>query len=239
MYLMQRNKKMMIKKILFYSLLVLLISLPFSGCEQDSNNTIPATITPAVNGPMTGATANNKTEHEIPANATVVFAGGCFWCVEASLEKLDGVIEAVSGYSGGTSKNPTYKEVCNSIGGHLEVVKIQFDPTIISYNTLQEKFWHLIDPTDPSGSFVDRGPQYSSAIFYNSDAQKEVSETFKQALIDSKKFIRPIVTVIRPLEIFYEAETYHQDYYKKKPNHYHRYRNGTGRDQYIKKNWRK
>jgi len=223
------------KNILLYTSVAFLIFPIFSGCEQEGSHSKDGPTTPTERIQI----KKPKKETAIAKTENAVFAGGCFWCVEASLEKLDGVINAVSGYAGGTSKNPTYKEVCNQIGGHLEVVSVTFNPAVISYDTLQEKFWHLIDPTDRNGSFVDRGPQYASAIFYTSASQKKISETFKQALIDSKKFSRPIVTEIRPLEIFYEAETYHQDYYKKKPTHYNRYRNGTGRDQYIKETWGK
>lgn len=168
---------------------------------------------------------------------TATLAGGCFWCIEAPFEKVEGVKEAVSGYTGGHLKNPTYRQIGTGTTGHLEAVQIKFDPNVISYEQLLEIFWRQFDPTDAGGSFVDRGPQYSSAIFYHSDQQKAQAEASKQKLAASGIFDKPIVTPIREAEVFYPAEDYHQDYYKKNPSHYQRYRSGSGRDQFIKKVW--
>jgi peptide methionine sulfoxide reductase msrA/msrB len=164
-----------------------------------------------------------------------IFAGGCFWCMEAPFEKTKGVKEVISGYTGGTSQQPTYKNYANS--GHLEAVKVVYDPSKISYKELLTIFWHQIDPTDPDGQFVDRGKQYRSAIFYLNDAQKIAAEESKKNLEQSKKFSKPIVTEILPATIFWPAEEYHQDYAQKNPIRYWWYRSRSGRDQFIKKYW--
>ena len=165
------------------------------------------------------------------------FAGGCFWCMEHPFEQMDGVQSVVSGYAGGHLENPTYEDVSSGSSGHLEVVQITFDPKKISYETLVNVFWQQIDPTDDGGSFVDRGSQYGSAIFYHNKTQQALAQDAKGALDRSGVFKDPVATLIRPLEIFYSAETYHQDYYKKNPLRYKFYRGGSGRDSFIKKNW--
>jgi len=169
--------------------------------------------------------------------ASAVFAGGCFWCTESDFEKVDGVIEVISGYAGGHIKNPTYQQVSGGGTGHIEVVKVIYDPKIVSYEKLLEIFWQHVDPTDPGGQFVDRGSQYRSAIFYASGTEKRLAEESKQRLAASGRFNKPIVTDILPLGEFYPAENYHQDYYKKNPIRYHWYRSGSGRDQFLKKTW--
>lgn len=168
---------------------------------------------------------------------TATFAGGCFWCTEADFEKLPGVIKVISGYTGGQKDNPTYEEVSSGSTGHVEAIRVIYDPTLISYVALLDFFWRHIDPTDPGGQFVDRGQQYSSVIFYEDEGQKTGAETSKEALTKSGKFAKPIVTEIRPLTKFYEAEEYHQDYYKKNPLRYKYYRHGSGRDKFIEKTW--
>ena len=165
------------------------------------------------------------------------FAGGCFWCMEHPFEKMDGVHSVISGYAGGHLENPTYEDVSSGTSGHLEVVQITFDPAKISYETLLKIFWQQIDPTDDGGSFVDRGQQYGSAIFYQNETQQQLANNAKDALDRSGIFKDPVATAIRPLEAFYPAETYHQDYYKKNPLRYKFYRGGSGRDIFIKKNW--
>ncbi len=165
------------------------------------------------------------------------FAGGCFWCMEHPFEKIDGVLSVVSGYAGGHLENPTYETVSSGSSGHLEVVQITYDPDTVSYDTLVKIFWQQIDPTDKGGSFVDRGEQYSSAIFYHNDRQKKAAIASKEALEASGLFNDPVVTQIRPMEIFYPAEDYHQDYYKKNPLRYKYYRAGSGRDRFLEKNW--
>lgn len=173
-----------------------------------------------------------------PSNLdTATVAGGCFWCVEAPFEKVDGVVEAISGYAGGSQKNPTYEQVSGGATGYAESVQIIYDPTAISYSELLDIFWKNIDPTDPGGSFYDRGSQYRSAIFYYNEEQKILTEMSKRKIESLKVFDKSIVTEIVPFTGFYRAEEYHQDFYKKNPQRYHEYRNGSGRDDFIKKHW--
>ena len=169
--------------------------------------------------------------------ATAVFAGGCFWCTESDFEKVPGVIDAISGYTGGHVKNPTYEQVSAGGTGHMESVKVIYDPSKVTYTQLLEYFWQHVDPTDPGGEFVDRGSQYRSAIFYANEKQKRLAEETKARLEASGVFKKPIVTLILPLGPFYPAEKYHQDYYKKNPIRYHFYRYNSGRDQFLKKAW--
>jgi peptide methionine sulfoxide reductase msrA/msrB len=169
---------------------------------------------------------------------SAVFAGGCFWCTESDFEKVDGVIDAVSGYTGGHMKNHTYEQVSSGVTGHVEAVKVIYDPQKVSYEQLLAVFWRHVDPTDDGGQFVDRGSQYRSAIFYADSEQKRLAEASRQELAASGHFDRPIVTEILPLGEFYPAEDYHQDYYKKNPLRYHWYRSGSGRDQFLEKTWK-
>jgi len=170
---------------------------------------------------------------------TATFAGGCFWCMEHPFDSHKGVIEVISGYTGGSKVNPTYEDVCTGKTGHFEAVKILFDPAVISYEELLDIFWRQIDPTDPDGQFVDRGPQYRPAIFYHNEKQKEIAEKSKKDLDRSGRFEKPVAVEIRKAEVFYKAEDYHQEYYKKCPVKYGLYRNGSGRDSFIKENWEK
>ncbi len=169
--------------------------------------------------------------------ATAVFAGGCFWCTESDFEKVAGVLDAVSGYTGGKETNPTYKQVARGATGHLEAVRVIYNPEQVTYVQLLEVFWRSVNPTDPGGQFVDRGNQYSSAIFYADDHQRELAQKSKHLLADSGVFSKPIVTPILPLGTFYPAETYHQDYYKKSSVRYKWYRSGSGRDKFLKSAW--
>jgi peptide methionine sulfoxide reductase msrA/msrB len=168
---------------------------------------------------------------------TAVFAGGCFWCTEADFEKIEGVIEAVSGYTGGSVADPSYEQVSAGTTEHVEAVKVIYDPERIDYRRLLEVFWQHIDPTDAGGQFVDRGAQYRSAIFYADARQKALAEASKEMLAAAGIFEAPIATDILPLEQFYEAEKYHQDYYKKNPLRYRWYRSGSGRDRFLKATW--
>lgn len=168
-----------------------------------------------------------------------VFAGGCFWCVEHAFEEHKGVISAVSGYTGGKSANPTYEQVAGGGSGHVEAIEVTYDPAVISYEKLLEIFWTQIDPTDPEGQFVDRGTQYTTGIFYANDEQKRQAEKSLKDLEASKKFNKKIVTLVAPLSTFYPAEEHHQDFYKKNPVRYRAYSTGSGREQFIKKNWGK
>jgi peptide methionine sulfoxide reductase msrA/msrB len=179
---------------------------------------------------------NNMTE-ELANIRIATFAGGCFWCVEADFEKVPGVVKVVSGYTGGQKDKPTYEEVSSGTTGHVEAIQVYYDPSRIAYEELLEVFWRHIDPTDAGGQFVDRGPQYRSAIFFQDDEQKKLAEKSKEALSRSGKFTKPIVTEIVKFTRFYEAEDYHQDYYKKNPLRYSYYRYGSGRDPFLEKAW--
>jgi len=183
--------------------------------------------------PMTkAASAAGRTE-------TAIFAGGCFWCMEPPFEKLDGVQEVISGYTGGHDEDPTYEEVSAGGTGHIESIMITYDPARVSYSRLLDVFWMQIDPTDAGGQFVDRGPSYVSAIFYQNDGQKELAEKSKKELAESGRFSKPVVTPILPAKTFYPAEDYHQDYYKNNPVRYWYYRRGSGRDKFLEKVWDK
>jgi len=163
------------------------------------------------------------------------FAGGCFWCMEKPFEELGGVVAVTSGYTGGASQDPNYKNYGQ--GGHLEAVEIVFDPDRISYQRLLDVFWRQVDPTDPGGQFVDRGPHYATAIFYHDETQKELAEKSKADLEKSNIYGKPIVTPIRPAVPFYPAEDEHQDYYQRNPTRYGYYRHGSGRDRFLNAIW--
>ena len=168
---------------------------------------------------------------------TATFAGGCFWCVEEAFDKVEGVTSTVSGYIGGRTKNPTYKQVTAGGTGHAEAVQVTYDPAVVSYETLLNVFWHNIDPTDAGGQFCDRGDSYRSAIFYHGDSQKRLAEASKQALQQSKTFDGPVATEIVPATEFYSAEEYHQDYYQKNPLRYKFYKWNCGRAQRLESLW--
>ena len=165
------------------------------------------------------------------------FAGGCFWCMEASFEAREGVVEAISGYTGGTIEHPTYAQVTSGQSGHLEAVQVYFDPEIVNYEELLDVFWRSIDPTDNEGQFTDKGTQYRTAIFYHDEEQRALAEENKNQLVSSDIFDKPIVTEIRPYTTFYQAEDYHQDYYKKNVLRYNSYKEGSGRPDFFEKYW--
>ncbi len=189
-------------------------------------------------GNINSTSASENDAKNTTANLeTATFAGGCFWCMEAPFEKVDGVNQVISGYTGGYFKNPTYEQVSSGSTGHLEAIEVTYNPEKVSYDMLLDVFWRQIDPTDAGGSFVDRGKQYGSAIFYHNDEQKRIAEESKIKLEASGKYEKPVVTEIRKLDVFYPAEEYHQDYYKKNPIRYKYYRYNSGRDQHLKKVW--
>jgi peptide-methionine (S)-S-oxide reductase len=171
------------------------------------------------------------------AGETAVFAGGCFWCMEAPFDKLPGVLSVTSGYSGGQVKNPTYEQVSAGGTGHAEAVQVVFDPSKISYSRLLDVFWRNIDPTVTDRQFCDVGSQYRSAIFYHGEEQRRAALQSKAALEKAKPFKGAVVTEITPAGEFYPAEEYHQHYYKKNPLRYRYYRNGCGRDRRLKELW--
>lgn len=169
--------------------------------------------------------------------AIATFAGGCFWCVEAAFENIPGVVEAVSGYSGGDEVKPDYQQVSSGRTGHTEAVQVFYDPTVITYDGLLQALWRTANPTDADGQYVDRGAQYRPAIFYNNDIEKQAAETSVAALEDSGRYDKPVVIEIVPFEIFYDAEDYHQDYYTKNPLRYKFYTFNSGRNQFIEEVW--
>ncbi len=171
------------------------------------------------------------------ATATAIFAGGCFWCMEPPYDALPGVVATTSGYTGGHKVNPTYHEVSAGGTGHVEAVKIVFDPKQIGYEKLLEVFWRNVDPLDKGGQFCDRGSTYTTAIFYQDEEQKKLAEQSKAAI--EKKLGKTIVTAIRPAATFYAAEDYHQDYYQKNPLRYKYYRYSCGRDRRLEELWGK
>jgi peptide-methionine (S)-S-oxide reductase len=175
-----------------------------------------------------------------PASASLAkayFAGGCFWCMEEAFEKVDGVVDTVSGYMGGTVKNPSYEEVSSGRTGHAESVEVRYDPAKVTYTQLLETFWRNVDPITPDAQFCDHGNQYRSAIFYQSDEEKRAAEGSKRAIEQSKRFSTPVVTELTAASEFYPAEEYHQDFYKKNPVRYKFYKFTCGRAQRLETLW--
>jgi peptide methionine sulfoxide reductase msrA/msrB len=168
-----------------------------------------------------------------PSLAVATFAGGCFWCVEAGYEKIPGVVEAVSGYTGGEEANPTYEQVSSGATGHTEAVQVYYDPEQMTYEGLLAGLWRMMDPTDANGQFVDRGQQYRPGIFYHNEEQKRLAEQAVRELKASGIYDEPVVIEVQPLDRFYAAEEYHQDYYSKNPVRYRVYTFNSGRYQFI------
>ncbi len=169
-----------------------------------------------------------KGEYEI-----ATLAGGCFWCTESDLEKLDGVVDVVSGYAGGSLENPTYKQVSSGKSGHIEVIQVTFAPKIVSYEQVLDQLFRHMDPTDSKGSFVDRGPQYRPAIFFHNEDQRVIAQEFMNEIDAAKIYPKPLATELIEFKKFWPAEDYHQDYYKRNPVRYKYYRHGSGRDKYL------
>jgi peptide methionine sulfoxide reductase msrA/msrB len=178
------------------------------------------------------------TEFDSEDLEVATFAGGCFWCIEAAFEAQEGVEEAISGYTGGEEPDPTYEQVCSGSTGHLEAVQVYYDPEKVDYEALLEVFWRNIDPTDAGGQFADKGSQYTTAVFYHDESQRLAAEKSKQDLQDSGVFDKPIVVKILPLDVFYEAEEYHQDYYEKNVLRYNTYKRLSGRQGFIDRTWK-
>ncbi len=192
---------------------------------------------PAVTAHTDGGKDTHMTDNvDNPKKAT--FAGGCFWCMESDFEKVEGVIEAISGYIGGHVENPTYEQVSTGTTGHVEAVEVHYDPSRITYQQLLDVFWRHVDPTDPGGQFVDRGSQYQTAVFYHDEEQKQLAEESKRDLEASGRF-RKIVTPILAAGRFYRAEDYHQDYFRRQSSKYRSYRTASGRDGFLEKAWKK
>ena len=174
---------------------------------------------------------------QLKSFSTATLAGGCFWCMEQPYETLDGVQEVVSGYSGGNEVDPSYKDVAYGRTGHREAVQIFYDPKLISFREIIDHYWKQVNPTDSGGQFADRGFHYSQAIYYNSQEEKNIIKSSNKSLEESKRFSSPIVVDILPLKNFYPAEEYHQDYYQKNPQHYNRYKKGSGREAFLESTW--
>ena len=165
------------------------------------------------------------------------FAGGCFWCMQPSFDRLSGVISTTVGYTGGSVPNPTYEQVSSGRTGHLEAVEVVYDSSKVAYEELLRAFWLSIDPTDAGGQFADQGSQYKTAIYYHDEDQKLLAEASKKELASSGRFHKPIATAILPAQPFYPAEEYHQKYYQKNVLHYNAYKKGSGREDFLKRAW--
>ena len=215
---MEGNNCMMLKSSRWICMILTAIGISFSGAIHAG---AAARAAPAAAGKA--------------ATAQAVFAGGCFWCTEADFDKIPGVLETTSGFTGGALRNPTYKQVSAGGTGHIEAVRVTYDPARVSYATLAARFIRTVDPLDSGGSFCDRGSTYRSAFFVAMQEQRQIAETMKKITYD--KFKRPIATLILPAATFYAAETYHQDYYKKNLIRYRFYRFNCGRDARLKQIW--
>lgn len=185
------------------------------------------------------APAMAQTKAAAPASnlAKAIFAGGCFWCVESDFDKIPGVISTTSGYTGGNTVNPSYEQVSSHTTGHAEAVEVVYDPAKVSYERLVTYFWHTIDPTVKDQQFCDHGSPYRTAIFTNGPEQLKVAQAARATLEKTKPFKEPVVTEIVPAGVFYPAEDYHQDYYKKNPIRYKYYRASCGRDARLQQLW--
>lgn len=201
----------------------ILMALMAFGCQNPKNRE--------------GAAGDTMGEQRVTLE-TATFAGGCFWCIESDFEKVDGVVEVISGYTGGHKENPTYEDVSSGGTGHVEAVQVHYDPSRVTYKALMDVFWRHVDPTDPGGQFVDRGSQYRAAIFWHNDEQRRLAEQSREELNKSGQLEKPVVTEIIQFSRFYRAEEYHQDYYKKHPIRYKYYRFHSGRDQFLREAWR-
>jgi len=200
-----------------------------AACSVAETSTVTTSPIKVKSPPQTVSVASGQAE-------TAIFAGGCFWCIEKDFETLPGVLDVVSGYTGGETINPTYKQVTYAETGHFEAVKVTYDPTQLAYDDVLTHFWHHIDPTDPYGQFCDKGSSYRTAIFVRPD-QVKAAQASKANVERTKPFAGKIVTPVLAAGTFYDAEDYHQDYYKKNPNHYNRYRKGCGRDARVNALW--
>jgi peptide-methionine (S)-S-oxide reductase len=198
---------------------------------------LAAAATLAVAAPALLAQQQGAAPAATAEQAVATFAGGCFWCMEPPYDHLDGVLSTTSGYTGGSTENPTYQEVSRGGTGHAEVVQVVYNPAKVSYEQLLDVYWRNVDPLDGGGQFCDRGDSYRTAIFVHDAEQRRLAEASKQALEDSDRFTQPIVTPIVDASTFYPAEDYHQDYYVKNPVRYKFYRWNCGRDQRLAEVW--
>ncbi len=214
------------------SLLILTACAPAQSVEAN-NRPVETQVLSATSGPQAPYKSTRTDGLE-----EMIVAGGCFWCVESDFEKIDGVREAISGYTGGTLDNPKYKQVGTNRTGHFEAAKIIYDPKVVSYRKLVDYYWKTIDPTDTRGQFCDKGESYLSAIFVTPEQRADAQDSLEK-IKATKPFSAEIVTPILPAVTFYDAEDYHQDYYKKNSIRYKYYRNGCGRDRKLEQLWGK
>ena len=201
----------------------LVLSVVILGCAGHSDASSGTSTTPAPQD-LNPAVAD-----------TATFAGGCFWCMEPPYDKLDGVTATISGFSGGTQKNPSYRDVAMGRTDHTEAVQVIYDSTQVDYETLLRVYWHNVDPLDGSGQFCDRGSQYRPAIFPHTERQRRRAEASKDTV--AQQFAQPIQVEVVPFEAFYRAEDYHQNYYRKNPTDYKQYRTGCRRDARLQTRW--
>ncbi|MCF8179728.1 MAG: peptide-methionine (S)-S-oxide reductase MsrA [Sulfuritalea sp.] len=218
--------------------LILTLGAAFAGAVLLINVKSTPDATPAAVPAAAKTTAPAPTQAVGTKNATAIFAGGCFWCSESDFEKVPGVIEVESGYTDGNTDRPTYQEVSSGVSGHVEAVRVIYDPKQVSYPQLVDYFWHTIDPTVKDSQFCDHGTQYRSAIFWQNEAERKVAEDSRDALARSGKF-KNIHTQLAAASRFWLAEDYHQDYYKKNPIRYNYYRTSCGRDSRLEQLWGK
>lgn len=226
--------------------LFLVLIMMAVGCQTPKQDDVSSAAA-GVEEPQSGAASAPAPEEDPKAIADddlapegmgiATFAGGCFWCMERPFETIDGVTAVISGYTGGPEDHPTYHQVGSGTTGHAEAIRVIYDPSKVTYDLLLKVFWRNIDPTQENGQFVDHGAQYRTAIFYHDDTQKAAAEASLKALQASGRFDDKIVTEITKAGDFWPAETYHQDFYKKNPEHYLRYRKGSGRDNYLDSVW--
>ncbi len=181
--------------------------------------------------------ATRQAEPPAAGLAVATFAGGCFWCLEPPFDRLEGVVSTTSGYTGGTVAGPSYKQVSGGGTGHVEAVRVVYDPAKVDYRTLLDVFWRNVDPLDAAGQFCDRGHEYRAAVFAHGEEQRRLAEASKAALAASGRFERPIAVAVEPARDFYVAEDYHQDYYVKNPARYRYYRWNCGRDARLEQVW--
>jgi methionine-S-sulfoxide reductase len=218
--------------------LSIVIGFILLGCQSSEAEARDSTNSKKASASQPAPSQERKAEKLDPKKGSyAIFAGGCFWCTESAFEKQEGVIAAVSGYTGGKSKRPTYGDVSAGQTDHVEAVLVTYDPKKTNYDKLLDGFWRSINPTQSDGQFADRGPQYITVIYYLNDAQKTSAESSKQKLAASKKFSAPIATQIIAAGPFWRAEENHQDYYKKHPLKYRRYFIGSGRKGFLEKTW--
>jgi len=207
----------------------------YASAPAQTAETTETTITATANVPTSGPQAPFKNTRNDGLEEMIV-AGGCFWCTESDFEKITGVTEAVSGYTGGTLENPGYKQVGKNNTGHYEAVKVTYDPSVVTYRQLVDYYWRTVDPTDDRGQFCDKGASYRTAIFATPEQRNDAEQSLAQIITD-KPFSAEIVTPVLPAVTFYDAEAYHQDYYKRNSLRYKYYRNGCGRDKRLQQLW--